>query len=227
MKKLLIFAICVLNAFLINAKGEDNPEDYKVRVTKTDGTVFEGYNETNFRNHFRPKVTSISVSDEYKGTPVKYKSSEIKRMEFVASMNDSVPYIFDAVKASLNLPHQFNKNPKPTKEPVMLQLIYDGENVTGYAMPTADVTNVPSMSKIVYTWKYFYKTKDSDVAKAYWIDVDDIIPGMKRVMKFYFREFPEIVKMVDAKEITPKEFRKHPAMILPIMDRTYQPNKKK
>ena len=226
MNRLLVTIAIIFAAITAFAKNEDNPEDYKVRVTKTDGTVFEGYNETNFRNYFRPKVTTISISDEFKGTPVKYKSSEIKRMVFVASMNDSLPYIFDAVKAALSMPHQFNKNPKPNKEPVMLRLIYEGENVTGYAMPCADVTNVPSMSKIVYTWKYFYKTKDSDVAKAYWIDVDDIIPGMKRVMKFYFREFPEIVKMVDAKEITPKEFRKHPAMILPIMDRTYQSNKK-
>lgn len=226
MKKLLILILGVVTALSAFAKNEDNPEDYKVRVTKTDGTVLEGYNETNFKNYFRPKVTTISVSDEYKGTPVKYKSSEIKRLEFVSLKNDSLPLVFDAVKASLTMPNQFNKNPKPNKEPVMLRLIYEGENVTGYAMPCKDITNVPSLTRIVYTWKYFYKTKDSDVAKAYWIDVDDIIPGMKKVMKFYFREFPELVKMVDEKEITPKEFRKNPAMILPIMDKTYQPNKK-
>lgn len=226
MKRLLLSIAIVLCAITASAKEED-PEDFKVRVTKADGTVFEGYNETNFKNYFRPKVTTISVSDEYKGTPVKYKSSEIKRLEFVSLMNDSLPLIFDAVKASLAMPNQFNKNPKPNKEPVMLRLIYEGENVTGYAMPCKDITNVPSMTRVVYTWKYFYKTKDSDVAKAYWIDVDDIIPGMKKVMKFYFREFPELVKMVDEKKLTPKEFREHPAMVLPLMDRTYQSNKKK
>ena len=224
MKKLLFFAICALSAFMVNAKGEDNPENYKVRVTKTDGTVFEGYNETAFRNYFRPKVKTVSISDEYKGKAVKYKSSEIKRLVFVVSMNDSLPYMFDAVKASITLPSLFNKNPKPTKEPIMLQVIYTGENVTGYIMPCTDITNTPGMKKIVRTWKYLYKTKDSDVAKAYWLDTSDIIVGMKSVMKLYFREFPEIVKMVEEKELTPKEFRENPAKILQLMDKTYQPN---
>ena len=61
------------------------------------------------------------------------------------------------------------------------------------------------------------------VAKAYWDDTDGIIPNMKKVMKFHFREFPELVKNVENNEITPEMFRKYPSIVLPIMDRTYQP----
>ena len=74
-----------------------------------------------------------------------------------------------------------------------------------------------------YTWRYFYLPKDSDVAVAYWDDVDDIIPGMKKTMKFYLREFPELVELVDNEEITPRMFRDNPTIVLPIIDRIYKP----
>lgn len=48
---------------------------------------------------------------------------------------------------------------------------------------------------------------------------------MKKVMKFYFREFPDIVEMVDKGELTPEMFQKNPAMILPLMDKLYKPAK--
>ncbi|WP_289705654.1 hypothetical protein [Bacteroides acidifaciens] len=90
-------------------------------------------------------------------------------------------------------------------------------------MPITDPTYVPSMTKVHYTWRYFYLTKDSDVAVAYWDDVDDIIPGMKKVMKFYLREFPELVEMVDKEGITARDFRDNPTIVLPLIDKTYSP----
>lgn len=147
----------------------------------------------------------------------------MKRLVFVESLSDSIPVVFDAVKAQSKRPTLFNKNPKPDKEPIFLQLVYDGNNVKGYAMPITDPTYVPSMTKVHYTWRYFYLTKDSDVAVAYWDDVDDIIPGMKKVMKFYLREFPELVEMVDKEEITARDFRDNPTIVLPLIDKTYSP----
>ena len=66
------------------------------------------------------------------------------------------------------------------------------------------------MTSVNYTWLYYYKLADSDITKAYWFDTNDLIPGMKKVMKFYFREFPGLQKMVDNKELTPTEFRDNP-----------------
>lgn len=210
----------------IPALAQDNPKDYHVRVVKNDGTVFEGYNETKFSDHLRPYVTSVSVSKEFKGKPVKYSGNEVKRIEFTGATPDSLPMIFDAVIPQTKLPNYFNKNPKPYKEPVFLRLVYEGENVNGYAMPYTDHTMVPGRRIILYTWRYFYLTKDSNIATAYWDDTDGTIPSMEKVMKFYFREFPQLQEMVDRKEITAKMFRDNPAIVLPIMDKTYQPKNK-
>lgn len=204
------------------AFADDNPEAYKVKVTKADGSVFDGYNDTRFDNYLRPNVTSVSISSEFKGSAVKYSSEEVKRVEFIESTMDSLPLIFEAVKAQTKLPNLFSKNPKPYKEPIFLRLIYDGENVKGYAMPYTDhtFTHKPNIMTVHYTWRYFYLHKDSDVAKAYWDDTDGVIPNMKKVMKFYFREFPDIVQMVDSGEITPEMFRDNPAIVLPLMDKS-------
>ena len=75
---------------------------------------------------------------------------------------------------------------------------------------------VPAM--VNYTWLYYYKLADQETTKAYWLDSKDIIPGMRKVMKFYFREFPGLQKMVDKKELTPHEFRANPSVVLPLMD---------
>lgn len=223
MKKFLLLSIYLMVA--ISALADDNPEEYRVRLTMADGTIFEGYNNTRLRNWLKPKVTSISISEEYKGPATKYTGDEVKRFVFVESLTDSIPVVFDAVKAQSKRPTLFSKNPKPYKEPVFLRLVYDGDNVNGYAMPITDATYVPSMTKVHYTWRYFYLTRDSDVAVAYWDDVDDIIPGMKKVMKFYLREFPELVEMVDKEEITARDFRDNPTIVLPIIDKTYTPKK--
>jgi len=223
MRKLLAIIFMLIIGY--TAFADDNPEAYKVKVTKADGTVFEGYNDTKFEQYLKPKVTSVSISSEFKGPAVKYSSDEVKRVEFIALTMDSIPMIFEAVKAQTKLPNLFSKNHKPYKEPVFLRLIYDGENVKGYAMPYTDhtFTHKPNIMTVHYTWRYFYLTKDSDVAKTYWDDTDGIVPNMKKVMKFYFREFPDIVKMIDNDELTPQMFRENPAIVLLLMDKTYQP----
>lgn len=224
MKNFLLLLVGSLIA-AVSAFADDSPDEYRVRLTKADGTVFEGYNDTRLKNWLKPAVTTLSISEEYKGSTTKYSGEEVKRVEFVKSLLDSIPVVFDAVKAQTKLPNLFSKNPKPYKQPVFLRLVYDGENVKGYAMPYTDHTMTPNRTVIHFTWRYFYLTKDSDIAKAYWDDTDGVIPNMKKVMKFYFREFPKLVEMVDNDEITPEMFRENPAMVLPIMDTTYSPGK--
>ena len=224
MKKTVLYIflfICGISVF-----AQDKPEDFHVRVIKNDGTVFEGYNETRFTNYLRPYITAVSISNEFAGKPIKYNGNEVKRVEFTGETQDSLPMIFEAVIPQTKLPNLFNKNPKPYKEPVFLRLIYEGENVKGYAMPYTDHTMVPGRRTILYTWRYFYLTKDSDIAVAYWDDTDGTIPKMEKVMKFYFREFPELQKLVDRKELTSEMFRENPAIVLPIMDRTFQSSEK-
>lgn len=117
------------------------------------------------------------------------------------------------------MPNLLNKNPKTYKKPVFLRLIYDGAHVKGYARPVLDCTYTPSMNIFNHTWLYYYKLADQDITKAYWVDTNDIIPSIRKVMKFYFREFPGLQKMVDDKELSPKEFRSDPTIVLPLMDK--------
>ncbi len=220
MKQLILIIACLICGLSTFAK--EDPEEYRVLVFKTDGTVFEGYNETKFTNYFRPKVTKVSISREFKGETEKFTGEEVKRVVFNCTMNDSMPVIFDAVKAQSKMPNYFSKNPKPYKETIFLRLVYDGVNIKGYAMPIMDSTYTPSMTVVHYTWRYFYLTKDGEYAKVYWDDTDGIIPSMKKVMKFYLREFPALVEMIDNEELTPTMFRDNPAIVYPIMDRTYK-----
>lgn len=228
MRNLISILLSVLLG--IPSFAQKDAKEYHIKITKSDGTVFEGYNQTKFTNYLRPYVTQMSVSSEFKGTPVTYTSDDIKRVEFISMAKDSIPKVFETVKVQSKLPNYFSKNPKPYKKPVFLRLIFDGKNIKGYAMPYTDhnFAQTPNMNfrTTNYTWRYFYFVNGSSVAKAYWDDTDGVIPNMKTVMKFYFREFPELVKKVDSGEITPQMFRDNPAMVLPIMDSTYKPESK-
>lgn len=202
---------------------DDNPEDYHMRGVLFDGTEIEGYNETAFTNFMRPWVTEVKIADTYKGETKKYSSEELKAVWFTSVGEDSVPKIYESVKAQKSMPNLWNKKPKPYKKPVFLRLIYNGENVKGYIRPVVGFTHGRTMSVQTETYVIYYLTKDSDVAVAYWCDSGDIIPSMRKVMKFYFREFPELVEMVENKELTPNEFRSNPLMVLPLMDKFYKP----
>ncbi len=56
------------------------------------------------------------------------------------------------------------------------------------------------------------------VAKPYWIDVDGLMPNAKGIIKKFLKEFPEIGNMIDNGELTVKEFRDNPSIVLPLMD---------
>lgn len=219
MKQLILLVMaCIITPLSAMAS---EPEDYHVKGILADGTIIEGYNNTSFNNEFKPLVTEVSISEEYGGEPKKYTSDELKTLWFTKTENDSVPVVFQAVMAPKKLPNYFSKNPKPHKKPVFLRLVYNGKNVKGYARPVTDYTRVPSMTRVVHTWMYYYLTKDSDVAVAYWVETNDLVPAMRKVMKFYMREFPAIVKMIDDKELTPDMYRSNPACVLPLIDATY------
>lgn len=222
--KLRTYILAVLAVFVtvVAVAKDDNPEDYHMRGVLFDGTEIEGYNETAFKT-WDSWVTEVKLADTFKGEVKKYSSEELRAVWFTSVGDDSIPYIYESVKAQKSLPNLWNKNPKPYKKTVFLRLIYNGENVKGYIRPVTDVTHGKTMSVSTDTYMIYYLTKDSDVAVAYWCDSGDIIPSMRKVMKFYFREFPKLVEMVENKELTPDQFRTNPAMVLPLMDKFYKP----
>ncbi|MDE6418635.1 MAG: hypothetical protein K2K49_05440 [Duncaniella sp.] len=189
-----------------------------VTVIMADGTRMEGFTKTNLINHMRGPKSEIGISEEFKGKEKKYTSTEISELIFPPNENASTPAIYRPVLAQKYMPNAFSKNPKTFKKPVFLKCVYDGENVKGYARACTDSSYTPSMTRVNYTWAYYYKVEGEDVAKYYWLDTKDLIFGMRKVLKFYFREFPELVQMIEDGTLDPNDFRDDPTIVLPMMD---------
>lgn len=232
MKKIFFIIFLMVFSFAISANAKKpkvisvyaahDPEEYRVKVTKSDGTVIEGYSKTDFLNYNFPKVKKFTFSTKYDGEKTTYTSDEVKRVEFVNLAIDSIPLIFESVQAQSRVPVTSGKEPKLYKTPIFLRLFYDGKNVKGYTMPYADITNTPSSSITSNGWRYYYMIKGSNIAKGYWFDMQGIIFDIKRRLKVCLaNDFPEVIKMLYDKEISTKKFRKDPTMLLPLMDKTY------
>lgn len=213
-----LLSVAMMAMFALDANAAKDPVDYHVIVTLKDGSTIDGYITTALKNYLRPRISEIGVSPEFGGKAVKYTSDEVVSIVFPPSEKDTTTVVYHSVIAQSKMPNYLSKNPKPYKKPIFLRLVYNGENVKGYAMPLLDRTFAQTMTVINYTWRYFYKTPDNQIAKAYWDDTDDVIPGMKKVMKFYLREFPELQRMVDEEQLTPRAFHDRPTMVLPMMD---------
>lgn len=203
----------------------NNPDDYKVTCTLTDGTVIEGYISIPLTKIITSQLYELDISDTYKGKARTYTSEEVKRIVYTSTLNDSLPLIYESVKAQRNIPNQLNKDPKPYNKPVFLQLIYEGKNIKGYKTLTTDYTVNMSGTNVNYIFKYYYLKKGDEIAKSYWLGRKGLVLIMKKDIKLYFREFPKLVEMVDKKEIKGKQFRKNPTMVLPLMDKFYVPEK--
>lgn len=204
---------------------DNNPDDYKITCTLTDGTVIEGYTSIPLTKVITSQLNEIDISDTYKGKARTYKSEEVKRIVYTSTLNDSLPLIYESVKAQRNMPNQLNKDPKPYKKPVFLQLIYEGKNIKGYKTLTTDYTVNMSGTNVNYIFQYYYLKKGDEIAKSYWLGRKGLVLIMKKDIKLYFREFPKLVEMVDKKEIKTKHLRKNPEMVLPLMDKFYVPEK--
>lgn len=221
MKHLTLVLFCLLLPLMSFAKWDGEP----VTAIMADGTRMEGFTKTSLNNHLRGPKSKIGISEEFKGKEKNYTSREITELIFPPNEKVSTPAIYRPVLAQKSLPTILNKNPKTYKEPVFLKCVYDGKNIKGYARACVDSSYTPSISRVNYTWLYYYKVEGDDVAKAYWLDSSDLIPGMRKVMKFYFREFPEIQQMIEDGTLTPKDFRNNPTIILPLIDSALEQQK--
>ena len=222
MNKVIAILVAFFSVFCAYAQKADKSEQYRVRITKVDGTTLEGYSMTSFYNTMLPEVRKFTFSTEYKGKTTTYTSEEVKRVEFVNLEMDSMPLVYESVQALSTIPGPLRKNPKPFKKPVFLRLFYNGKNVKGYTMPFADNTYTKSSTTSRDTWKYYYLTKDATYANAYWLDVKGIRVAIKKELKFALKDFPEVIKKIENDEISLKEFKKDPKMILPLLDQSYK-----
>lgn len=209
------------------AFAEKDPRDYKVIAYRADGSQFEGYVTTALRRYFRPKVSEVGISEVYGGEPRTYTSDEVKSIVFPPTEKDTVTVVYEAVTAMLKA-NMFSKM-KPTKSPVFMRLIYNGKNVKGYVMPFVDqtLTTTPDayLNTMTYTYQYFFMPVSEGMAKGYWMDVQGVMPNAKGFIKKFLKDFPEIGEMLDKGELTAKEFRENPAIVLPMMDEILEKRK--
>lgn len=220
MKKLALVLFYLL-PLLSLAKWDGEP----VTAIMSDGTRMEGFTKTNLNDYLKGPKSKIGISDEFKGKEKIYTSKEISELIFPPNEKAETPAIYRSVLAQKYMPNMFNKNPKTYKEPIFLRCVYDGKNIKGYARACRSSTYTPSITRVAYTWCYYYKVKDEDVAKTFWVDTNDLMPGIRKVMKFYFREFPEIQQMIEEGTLTPKDFRENPTIVFPIMDAALEQRK--
>ncbi len=221
MKKLISFIFCGLLPLMMFAKWDGEP----VTAIMADGSRLEGFTTTHLINYIKPGVSTIGISKEFKGKETKYTSEEVAALIFPPAEGDSVYAVYEPVIAQKQMPNLWKKKPKTYKKPIFLRLIYDGKNVKGYVRPVRDGSYTPSMTTVNYTWLYYYLVDGQDVAKAYWVATNDIVPAMKKVLKFYMSEFPEVQQLVDEEVLTPKDFRNNPSIVYPLIDAALESRK--
>lgn len=87
MNKLILILSLLFMALPTTAR--NNPDDYKVTCTLTDGTVIEGYCSIASTARLISPVYDLKISDTYKGKARKYTSEEVKRIVYTSTLNDS------------------------------------------------------------------------------------------------------------------------------------------
>ena len=72
MNKVIAILVAFFSVFCAYAQKADKSEQYRVRITKVDGTTLEGYSMTSFYNTMLPEVKKFTFSTEYKGETTTY-----------------------------------------------------------------------------------------------------------------------------------------------------------
>jgi ribonucleotide reductase alpha subunit len=77
MNKVIAILVAFFSVFCAYAQKAEKSEQYRVRITKVDGTTLEGYSMTSFYNTMLPEVKKFTFSTEYKGETTTYTSEEV------------------------------------------------------------------------------------------------------------------------------------------------------
>ena len=217
MKKILTIALALpLFAFVHTAEAQILSPIFgqtdKAVLTLNDGTVIEGYNRLTL-----DFGAVVGISETTNGSFKTYYSKDIKSL-------DLYPRTGDAIHYETTLATRFNSafaggRVSIHSIPLILQVVFEGENVTGYVldMDTNDEENTYKR-----TYYYYYKVKDAEFAEIYWEKDSNMLlqsgPGMKKQLKKEFSAWPEVVNWIDSKEYKPKAFTKNPLIVLEILD---------
>lgn len=114
----------------------------------------------------------------------------------------------------------WNKNPKPYSDPVFLQVVYEGKNVTGYVHNISTQTNTKTLKLTGTGGMLYFKLKKEDVARAFWMSA---AVGWRAELKLVFKDFPVMKPVI--KELDSKSFYADPFALIKTFDGLLDKNK--
>lgn len=206
MKKWILMFLALVSCGVMQAQNAE--------VTLNNGKVVKGdidklsFNVDNY-HEFRIKKTDGEKAD-LASTDVK----EIKYYDKKAQKWESwVPMV-----AQMGLSMSYKENPKLYKNPVFLQSVYEGKNISAYIHYISTATHVKSSSIYGVGIMFYYKAKNDNFARSYYLKENGVTVGIgqKTMLKRYFKDYPQIKDIL--KDLSMKEFRKDPTILVKKLD---------
>lgn len=202
MKKLTILFLCFLLFGMAQAQNN-------VKITLNNGTVVEGVTKHLF---MLDDGDAVFLKGIMNGEKSEYKSTEIKSVDYLDS--DSKEWTtFVPLMAQRTLPCVWSKNPKPYKNPVFLNPVYEGKHVSAYIHYITTATNTKAVHLRGTSYMYYFKVHNEDVAKSYCMGS---MIGIKMLLKIVFKPYP-VMKDTIA-DLDTKPFAEDPVSLIKTFD---------
>ena len=206
MKKLFVMFLGLLLCGITQAQ--------QVEVTLNNGGVVKG--ETPSLSFYVDNDHEIIVKDKASGEKHDFTSTDVKEIKYydkkAKEWMNWIPMV-----AQMGLSMSYKENPKLYKNPVFLQPVYEGKNISAYIHYISTATHVKSGSIYRMAIMFYYKAKNEDFARTYYLKDNSIAGiGQKTMLKRYFKNFPQIKEVL--KDLSMKEFRKDPAILVKKLD---------
>ena len=158
----------------------------------------------------------VRIKDEETGEDFDYTSAEVLEIKFCDKKAEEVTN-WIPLHAQRGLGTSFKKEPKLYKNPVFLHPVYEGENISAYVHYISTNTHVQSGSIYGFGLMFYYKAKDEDFARSYYL-MDNSIAGIgqKTMLKRYFKGYPQIKEILQ--DLSMKDIRNDPTILVRIID---------
>lgn len=211
--KRFVFLLTVTLLGIVTVVAGKKDESYKVIVTLKNGTVINGY----IRSSLMDGAMKVSVSETPNGKSTTYPSADIKTLVYPPNDQDQSTITYVPSRAKKSVASLWGKG-KEFKAPVMLRIIYEGKNITGYTLTCIDAT--ATRNRVVYrnAYKYYFKKKGEEVAIPYYYDIGGITIGLKSSLKKVFADYPGVIKAIEQDDSAVKDVKSDPATMLPFID---------
>ena len=158
----------------------------------------------------------VRIKDEMSGEKLDYTSADVKEIQlYDEKTKERTSWL--PLYAQMGLGLSYKKEPKLYKKPVFLHPVYEGKNISAYVHYITTVTNTKSTSISGFGLMFYYKAKNEDFARSYYV-MDNSVAGIgqKTMLKMRFKGYPQIKQIL--KDISMKEIRKDPTIVVKKLD---------